>query len=1133
MALKYFTGFLLNTNGTNWSNAASWSPTGVATSADDVIINGDTSGYKIIYGPGAALSLLIYNNVALNGAYTIGALTIGARHDSPGGLYVLAASSVTASSASVFYGPLSVSGTGSKLTITGGLSIGGDRSLDSNPSNVANDYFSVTGGGTAQVGSIVMVSSSSGAQVAVDGTSTLEIGFLGGVAAGTFRIDAGQTLSVSGSGTIQATNGIVNLGTVQTTGLLSVYSGMSGPGQLLLGAGARIDLLSNTPTTNDVVFQGPTGTLTIDRLGFYTGTNPALAMSAQGVIRGFVAGDTIQYHQFSGTPTLTGVSYSPGSGGLGTLTLYNTNVVIGSLSLAGDYTGQTFQAVADSITVKATVIGPGTAAPDAYSWIGTGSGLWSILGNWRDTTVFPASTVVVPGVNNLVTISNVGATQQVTTGPANAATLTVLGNEGLQGAFTIGSLTVGSIGTAGALQLLSGTTLVAGSVLMQSGPLAVTGAGTKLTVLNGIQIGGDVNTRANGQAFSVTGGAAAHSLSVLMYAPTSGQQTIMVDATSQLEIGVGGGGAAGQMLIQLNGGISGAGSITAAGSIINNGVILASGGTLTVNTAVSGAGKLSVISGGQLNLLAAATENVQFEDGAGTLSFTTVAGAAFGGARSALSEQGTIRFMTGAATLHYSSTAAGLDTLTTAVFRPAAVGTLPSAGVLTLSNAGGVIGTLQMADIANGLAFQVTGNAAAGYDIREVAATIVDPLFDAAFYLAHNPDVKAAGIDPYQHFLANGWMEGRDPGALFSVSYYLSHNPDVAAAGVNPLLHFSAVGYKEGRDPNAFFNTKYYLNQNPDVAAAGVDPLLHFMTDGWREGRDPSVLFSIRGYQAANPDVKAAGLDPLLHYLASGRAEGRAAVPAMPHDTGPHDLLVDDAYVYAGHPEVAAAGLDASAWFHAVGWKAGANPDALFDTSYYLTQNPDVAAAGLDPLAHFESNGWREGREPSLVFSDAKYLTAYPDVKAAAIDPLVHYLASGKAEGRMAFLAGGPAAADPLVNATYFDRQLGATLIPGGAAGAQQAAASYDATGWQKGVNPDALFDTKYYLSHNPDVAAAHINPLLHFEANGWKEGRDPSALFSTNKYLSAYTDVRTAGLDPLLHYVVSGQAEGRQAFAV
>jgi len=382
--------------------------------------------------------------------------------------------------------------------------------------------------------------------------------------------------------------------------------------------------------------------------------------------------------------------------------------------------------------------------------------------------------------------------------------------------------------------------------------------------------------------------------------------------------------------------------------------------------------------------------------------------------------------------------------------------------------------------------------AAAGPDGTTAITFRPDPLFDSAYYLAHNPDVAAAGIDPYQHYLSNGWREGRDPSALFSISYYLLHNPDVAAAGIDPLLHFEA--------------------------------------SGWAEGRDPSSAFSDTLYLAAYPDVRAAGINPLLHYMAGGQAEGRHALVKAAVAADP---LIDLSYYYGVNGDVLAAGIDATAHYLAYGWHEGRDPNAWFDSNYYLTQNPDVRAAGIDPLQHFETSGWREGRQPSLVFDAAKYLAANPDVRAAGLDPLLHYMMSGRHEGRQPALTGGLAPADPLIDAATYDRQLGATLIPTGTAAQQQAAYSYDSTGWQAGLNPDAWFDTRYYLAHNPDVAAAHIDPLRHYETSGWREGRDPSAQFSTRKYLVANPDVSNAGLDPLLHYVEFGRAEGRAAFAV
>ena len=440
----------------------------------------------------------------------------------------------------------------------------------------------------------------------------------------------------------------------------------------------------------------------------------------------------------------------------------------------------------------------------------------------------------------------------------------------------------------------------------------------------------------------------------------------------------------------------------------------------------------------------------------------------------------------------YGTTGAGGPIITDASWTAGAGGL----GTLTLSDDGAVVTRLTLAGNYANQRFLTNYAGEPNLTVISLADAppyvSPDPLFDAGYYLANNPDVAAAGVDPYQHYLASGWKEGRNPSALFNTAYYEQHNPDVAAAGVNPLVQFEQTGWREGRSPSAGFDTTDYL--------------------------------------AANPDVRAAGVDPLLHYVQSGRAEGRAAI-GVP-GAAP-DALVNAAYIYAVRPDVAAAGQDASQWFDAEGWTEGVNPDAAFDTNFYLAQNPDVRAAGVNPALHFLASGWREGREPSLVFSDAKYLAANPDVAAAGVNPLLHYLSSGQGEGRAAFLPGGTAPADPLVNAGFYDRQLGATLIPTGLVAAQQAAASYAGSGWMRGLNPDAFFDTAYYLSHNPDVAAARVNPLAHFEASGWREGRDASAQFSTAKYLAAYADVRAAGVDPLLHYVASGQAEGRQAFHV
>ena len=113
----------------------------------------------------------------------------------------------------------------------------------------------------------------------------------------------------------------------------------------------------------------------------------------------------------------------------------------------------------------------------------------------------------------------------------------------------------------------------------------------------------------------------------------------------------------------------------------------------------------------------------------------------------------------------------------------------------------------------------------------------------------------------------NGTLHLNDGSSLFDALYYVTHNPDVFNAGVDPLLHFNVFGWQEGRDPNAWFDTSGYLAVNKDVAAAGVNPLDHYHNSGWHEGRDPSANFDTTLYLINNPDVAAAGIDPLAHYL--------------------------------------------------------------------------------------------------------------------------------------------------------------------------------------------------------------------------------------------------------------------------
>ena len=821
--------------------------------------------------------------------------------------------------------------------------------------------------------------------------------------------------------------------------------------------------------------------------------------------------------------------------------------VAASLGLTGNVSLGGVYALGNALTVGSLVIVPGTTSGATTTLV---AGALALSGSGSSVTA--GSVNVVDGTVSLAGSTNLASTGAIavgraggsnvaygsgylyTTGASSTISLAAGATLSTQGDLSVasGSLTNvgGTVSIAGALSVgtvstpftttpynnstggqvtisAGGVLTVGGAITDPNGFIGVSGTGSKLTasgILTAGSSGSYSPTVANSNNTYVSGsygsgslialaGGAAQLGGVVFTAPARDDYNpytagLWVDATSTIEIGTVGGAIAGAITVDAGKTITANANANLIGALVVNGTVAIASGTLTQFGGVSGSGTIQIGKNATLvlNGTTASSDTIAFLDTGAALSIGT--NSTYNGSTTISAPYVESALLTGFQT--GDSIIVG-QPVTTATYT---AGTGSSPGTLVLSNGSNTIETLLLAGDFTNKNFFVSPTTN-GASISLIAATPpvpspTDPLFDPIYYLANNSDVAAAGVDPYQHYMVSGW--------------------------------------KEGRDPSALFNTKYYLDQHPDVKAAGINPLSHFETNGWKEGRDPSAAFSDSRYLAAYPDVKAAGIDPLVHYVVSGKAEGRTSFAVL----GPQDALVNAAYVYAHNPAVAAAGLDATAWYHSTGWKTGTDPNAFFDTNYYLKQNQDVKAAGVDPLAHFETSGWQENRQPSLVFDDAKYLAANADVKVAGIDPLLHYITSGQSEGRLSFITGGTAAADPLVNAAYYDQQLGASLIPTGTAAAQQAAWSYDTTGWQKGLNPDAFFDTNYYLSHNSDVAAAHIDPLMHYENNGWKEGRDPSATFSTNKYLAAYGDVKNAGLDPLLHYVAYGQGEGRTAFS-
>ena len=132
-----------------------------------------------------------------------------------------------------------------------------------------------------------------------------------------------------------------------------------------------------------------------------------------------------------------------------------------------------------------------------------------------------------------------------------------------------------------------------------------------------------------------------------------------------------------------------------------------------------------------------------------------------------------------------------------------------------------------------------------------------------AEYLLANPDVMAEALKSGQnvnafadhHFQTYGKDENR---SIFDAAQYLRENPDVAAAGANPFQHYLDYGKNEGRAApmSGVFDAANYLAHNQDVAAAGVDPLAHFLKYGQNEGREGAFAMMPEPYSGPT-DISA------------------------------------------------------------------------------------------------------------------------------------------------------------------------------------------------------------------------------------------------------------------------------------
>lgn len=197
-------------------------------------------------------------------------------------------------------------------------------------------------------------------------------------------------------------------------------------------------------------------------------------------------------------------------------------------------------------------------------------------------------------------------------------------------------------------------------------------------------------------------------------------------------------------------------------------------------------------------------------------------------------------------------------------------------------------------------------------------------VFSARAYLESYLDVAALNTNPLLHYINHGRAEGRSPNpspasdcperdsryehvqasGLFNETFYLSAYPDVRTSGIDGLDHYLNNGWKEGRDPSPAFSTDGYLAKYPDVAAASINPLIHYLENGQSEGRSPVS----RAEFASTPDTSARGahVQPDLFSIRAARRTSRKVVIIKVQDLRALEELTQQAQKQSWHADIIA-----------------------------------------------------------------------------------------------------------------------------------------------------------------------------------------------------------------------------------
>lgn len=205
---------------------------------------------------------------------------------------------------------------------------------------------------------------------------------------------------------------------------------------------------------------------------------------------------------------------------------------------------------------------------------------------------------------------------------------------------------------------------------------------------------------------------------------------------------------------------------------------------------------------------------------------------------------------------------------------------------------------------------------------------------------------KMPDLDEKELYIYNFIKES----TLFDEAYYLDNNADVKNANVDPILHYIQSGYREGRNPSPVFDTKWYLEQYLDIAESGLNPFYHYIIAGKKEGRcSNEAEYSAPTGETGVPETISNKLDEqeflVYQELSECDIDWSNYFIENTYDTEYNDPIVDYIKNWCTHQPII---------------------PKYFDTSFYLIAYPDIKQSGLIPLLHYVKYGNQEGRQGIL-----------------------------------------------------------------------------------------------------------------------------------------------------------------------